>query len=44
MNYDQITEEIKDLLAKGRQDLVKAVLMEVYAQGLKDGKEIREWK
>ena len=44
MNYDQLIEEIKDLIADGKDELAKCVLREIYATGLKDGKEIAGWK
>lgn len=31
-------------LAKGRDDMAKIVLSEIYATGLKDGHEIKGWK
>lgn len=48
MNHEARAEEIMDLIRQGKDELIKAVLIEYwmmsYATGLKDGKEIGGWK
>ncbi len=44
MNYDALINELKELLAKCMDDMAKNVLREIYATGLRDGQEIKEWK